>query len=293
VTTSPGSLAVWVADARRLARRIRRRLRGTGARRTIVTGSSSSHASCLLNLLHALELSHVAAELVVYDLGLTPDERARVAACRGVEVRSFPFDAYPPHLDISVAAGEYAWKPIIVSDVARERSGLVLWMDAGDFVFDDLEWIWTTIAVEGIYTPTSSGTVRRWTHPATLAALDAPNSLLTLRNRAAALVGFDTRRPEMLDVLERWRSAAIDPDVIAPPGSDRSNHRQDQAVLTVLYYQARERLGFRPIARRDGVMLHFDSLPAEAVPAAVAALRAHPELRRVRWGPALPGHRYP
>ncbi len=266
-----------------MARRIRRRVRGTGARRTIVTGTSSSHFSCLLNLLHSLELSHVAAELIVYDLGLTPDERDRVAACRGVEVRTFPFDAYPPHVDISVAAGEYAWKPIIVSDVGRERSGLVLWMDAGDFVFDDLEWTWTRIAEEGIYTPTSSGTVRRWTHPVTLAALDAPNDVLTLRNRAAALVGFDTRRPEMLDVLERWRSAAIDPDVIAPPGSDRSNHRQDQAVLTVLYYQAQRELGFRVVNERHAVMLHFDSLPAAAVPAAIAALRRYPQLRHVSW----------
>ena len=54
-------------------------------------------------------------------------------------------------------------------------------------------------------------------------------------------------------------------------------------MLTVLYHQARGELGFRAIARRDGVMLHFDELPAEAVPAAVAVLRGYPELRRVRW----------
>ena len=281
--TSPGFLAVRLGAATRLARRVRRRLRRSGTPRVIVTASSSNHADCLLNLLRSLELSRVSAEVIVYDLGMTQEQHDRVAAVAGISLRMFAFEAHPPHVDIAVEAGAYAWKPIIISDVARERPGLVLWLDAGDFVFDDLEWTWDTIASEGIYSPTTAGTVRRWTHPTTLTALGADDDILDYRNRCGALVGVDSRQPGVQRLLDRWRSAAMDAGIIAPPGSDRLNHRQDQAVLTVLYYQEQRGLGFRSVDQRGAVMLHFDELPAAAVPAAVQALRRHPELRRVRW----------
>jgi hypothetical protein len=272
--TSPGSLAIRLAEATRLGRRVRRRIRGHGERRTIVTGANSSHAACQLNLLRSLELSHVSAEVIVYDLGMTPAERARVAAFRGVSLRTFAFAAHPPHVDIDVAAGEYAWKPILISDVARARGGLILWLDAGDLVFGDLRWTWRVIEREGVYSPTSSGTVRDWTHPATLAALGGGPELLDLRNRNAALVGFDTRQTGAGQVLEAWRDAALDPGIIAPSGSDRSNHRQDQAVLTVLYYQAQARLGFKVIQRKGDVAIHQDDVPPAELVVTLDRLRA-------------------
>ena len=39
-------------------------------------------------------------------------------------------------------------------------------------------------------------------------------------------------------LVGRWRYLALKPDVIAPQGSNRSNHRQDQAILTLLLIEA-------------------------------------------------------
>jgi len=45
-------------------------------------------------------------------------------------VRLFEFWKYPSYFNISIARGEYAWKPVIIKEVVDEYP-LVLWLDAG------------------------------------------------------------------------------------------------------------------------------------------------------------------
>ena len=251
-----------VGRLRAVARRATQELRWVRARRTIVTGASSNHVAPLINLVRSVRMAGIRVRIVAWDLGMTPEQAALVAGLRGVTLRTFPFDAYPEHLDIERDAGSYAWKPVIISEVARERPGLVLWLDAGDLVFGDLGWTWETIAREGVYSPVSAGTVADWTHAGTKAALGASAELDARRNRNGAIVGVDVRRPPILQLLERWRSAALDVAVIEPPGSSRDNHRQDQAVLTVLYYQAQHELGFRSVDAFGDVAVHQDHVKA-------------------------------
>jgi hypothetical protein len=58
-------------------------------------------------------------------------------------------------------------------------------------------------------------------------------------------VGFDTSQPEALRLLHSWLACARHVECIAPAGSHRGNHRQDQAALSVLVLLSRERLGDR------------------------------------------------
>jgi hypothetical protein len=37
--------------------------------------------------------------------------------------------------------------------------------------------------------------------------------------------------------LEEWAAACENKEVIAPVGSSRANHRQDQSVFSILYYK--------------------------------------------------------
>jgi hypothetical protein len=60
--------------------------------------------------------------------------------------------------------------------------------------------------------------------------------LLKKAPRDGAIVGVDLTNQGAVRVLEEWAHLAQQKDCIAPPGSDRENHRQDQAVLTLLYY---------------------------------------------------------
>lgn len=45
-------------------------------------------------------------------------------------VRTFDYSRYPSYMSITIARGEYAWKPIIIKEVV-DQFPLVLWLDAG------------------------------------------------------------------------------------------------------------------------------------------------------------------
>src|SRR5262245_35550732 len=87
-------------------------------------------------MLRSLERLHVDVEC--YDIGLTDSEWRSLPLWEHVRYHKFPYDAYPPHMNVDVNAGEYAWKPVIIADVVeRMRRDPtprdVLWADAGCF----------------------------------------------------------------------------------------------------------------------------------------------------------------
>jgi hypothetical protein len=53
-------------------------------------------------------------------------------------------------------------------------------------------------------------------------------------NLNGACVAFDPASKAAIALARKWREGALDKDCIAPEGADRSNHRHDQALLTVL-----------------------------------------------------------
>ncbi len=215
----------------------------------VVTAASSNHAGALRHMLASLR--RLGARVECYDLGLTESEVASLPRWDGLFYHKFDYAAYPSHLRVDVNAGEYAWKPAIVAEViervraAGDRHD-VLWADAGSY-FDAIDPIATRVRMsDGLWLRTSSGTMGQWTHPGTLAALGAPADDYRDRpNADATLVGFasghpsaDVRERVYRDVVVPWRACALRKDCIAPPGSSRRNHRQDQAVLSYLVHKA-------------------------------------------------------
>lgn len=53
-------------------------------------------------------------------------------------------------------------------------------------------------------------------------------------------VGFDTSQPAASALLDAWLDCALHLQCIAPVGSHRGNHRQDQAALSLLVLLSRE-----------------------------------------------------
>jgi uncharacterized protein DUF1647 len=215
----------------------------------VVTAASSNHAGPLRFLLESLR--RLDARVDCYDLGMTADQLRALPRWNGLTLRPFNYAAYPPHLDVTINAGEYAWKPVIVAEVVdRTRAGGeiedVLWSDAGSY-FHALRPVADRIgASRGLWVRRSSGTMRQWTHPLTLEYLRADMERFADRpNADATLIGFATGHPDAgvrervyRDVIEPWRACALAKDCIAPPGSSRRNHRQDQAVLSYLVHRA-------------------------------------------------------
>jgi hypothetical protein len=228
----------------------------------IVTGASSNHFNCLKSLLYSISLYEPQSRTIVYDLGLTEKEVAELVAA-GHEVRFFRFEDYPPHVNINVAHGQYAWKPIIIADEFSRTSDMLLWLDAGNLVRAPLVGLRERLRASGLWSMTSVGTVAEWTHPGTLAYLNAPPAMLPKPNRNAALIGLRVGYPWVDELAREWKRCALDPACIAPPGSTRRNHRQDQAVLTVLLYQLQEKYGFELDHRRLDITVHHDRLTFE------------------------------
>lgn len=169
---------------------------------TLVTASDGSHARSLLNLLASARRHEPRTSVVVYDLGLTADQRAAVTNL-GCELRRFDFANYPAFVDIRKSAGQYGWKPQIIRTVAGEGSGIVCWMDAGNVVDAPLLQLRREAARFGYYSASSSGTLGAWTHPGMLRYLGLPAGWKACAaNLNGACIAFDTRNPTAADLLE-------------------------------------------------------------------------------------------
>ncbi|MBE1208440.1 DUF1647 domain-containing protein [Aminobacter carboxidus] len=206
---------------------------------TLVTASDTSHARSLMNFLASAKEHEPATKLIVYDLGLTAQERQVIESRFSYEIRRFEFERYPAFFDIKIAAGEYAWKPQLVRDVARESKGILCWMDAGDVITEPLVKLRRETKRFGYHSTHSSGTIKDWTHPGMLSYFGLPSDWnADAPNLNTACVAFDLESDIGANLVEQWAEGALVRDCIAPEGSSRANHRQDQALFTVLAYRA-------------------------------------------------------
>jgi hypothetical protein len=57
--------------------------------------------------------------LIVYDMGLTPQQRAELDSW-DVQVRMFEYERFPPHVSWRDERSTYAFKALIMNDVMEE-----------------------------------------------------------------------------------------------------------------------------------------------------------------------------
>jgi hypothetical protein len=203
---------------------------------SLVTGADSSHFLSLLQFLASVVHHEPDIMVRAYDLGLHPSEREELEQkfSRYLLPR-FDYAAHPPHVNISKGAGRYAWKPIIVWQTLLETAGPVCWMDAGNMLTGPLHAIRALLRQRGFFSFNSRGTANEWTHPAMLSYFGLTADWAAgKRNLSGSCVAFHPRSLAALRLARRWRNGALVKKCIAPRGSNRSNHRQDQALLTVL-----------------------------------------------------------
>lgn len=207
----------------------------------IVTGANHNHYASLKQFVASATRFESHSKLIIFDLGLYPSQLSELKDITStnslIEIRTFLFDKYPSHMNIEVNAGEYAWKPIIISEICSQFEEFVLWCDSGNIIDKRLSWIRRIIQRDGIYSPYSSGTVSDWTHPGMLSFLNIDDEHRSRKNLNAAVVGLNPCDPLIAKLLNDWRSCAMNVACISPAGSSRINHRQDQAALTVIAIQ--------------------------------------------------------
>ncbi len=202
----------------------------------LLSAADEPYAGCLAQLLRNLERRGLARghRTVIYDLGLAPARRAVLARrFPWVEWREFDFSAQPPH--VALARRTYAWKPLLITDVARETNGPVLWLDSACLVRTDLAEVHAALQSQGLYLLRGQTALRERCDPVVSALLGASPPLLDEREFVAGVIGVDPRHAVIRDLLQRWRECALDPAILQPRSP---RHLPEQAVLSVLVLQA-------------------------------------------------------
>ena len=238
-----------------------------------VTGADSSHFRSLLQFLGNLQLTLVSDKrfkVIAWDLGLEKEQIELInKQFKGfVSLQRFPFEKYPDWLNIKVKAGEYAWKAQLIqlslpSD--HQWPNHLIWMDSGNLLIENIEPLIDHLDQWLIYSPFARGTIGEWTYPTTLSFLKNqidPELVSNMRIRNGACFGFKTKNLDVQKFINEFAKLSLIRECIAPMGSSRENHRQDQSLFSILYYQFMQKhFGLGPMSRSDeyiGFTIHND-----------------------------------
>ena len=191
------------------------------------------------NVTETSNKSNTEIRIVVYNLGMTDEELDEIKSFSNIILENFDFSRYPDHVDNIL---NFAWKPIIIHDACEKYGGLVHWMDSRN-LYDNFSKLIEILEKDYIYSARSSGTVRKWTHPKCLEYMNG-HKYVDLRCRNAAFVGINYNINWVREFVKEWRDLALIKECICPDGSSLSNHRQDQSILTILYYRYHEIYNF-------------------------------------------------
>tara|TARA_B100000902_G_scaffold93176_1_gene96372 strand:- start:233 stop:1531 length:1299 start_codon:yes stop_codon:yes gene_type:complete len=207
----------------------------------IVTAADKYFYQSLLQLLQSISYYEPRIKVIFYDLGLDKNQRSNLKdKFELLEYRIFDFSKYPSFFnkrDEHKKLGAYAWKSSIINETLQSEKLNLLWLDAGNILTGNLNSVRTVLTSKGFYSPISNGTVSDWTHKGTIKYLSVQNKLLMKRNLTGGIVGFNFNNKKSRLLAEKWKNYCSIQDCIAPKKSNRENHRQDQSVLTILFYQ--------------------------------------------------------
>lgn len=204
---------------------------------TIVCAASSNHFKSSLQFFKSVPAN---MNKVFYDIGLNESESNEFKKTfPDISYEIFDFTKYPDFVNLKESdAGAYAWKPIIVSEVYKKYNHhILLWSDAGNIITRDISNLFGLIEQNKIYSSATSGLIRHWTHPSCLQNMYVDPHLCNYQMRNAAFIGFLGQDPLVLNFIEEWKTNALIKNNSLPDGANRTNHRHDQSILSILYYR--------------------------------------------------------
>jgi len=207
---------------------------------TFVTAADDAYWRCLFQFLKSARRRKFAGRyrFVVFDLGLSEAHRELLQKTFPWAVfRKFAFEDFPAHVVPTTKI--YAWKPIAVAQAAAEFGGLLFWLDSATVLkTSNISSVLDELERNGIYTLKGHAPISERCDPQVLKALRTPLEFLHLKERVSGVVGFDTRKPAVRELIAQWCDRALDPSLI-PPRAEGNN--PDQALLSLLLFERAER----------------------------------------------------
>lgn len=200
-----------------------------------ITGADSSHFKSAMNCIISIKNNSNAEQIIFWDLGCSSEEVKKIKAL-DITYRVFPYQDYPEFYNIKVDAGKYAWKSSIIKKSINEFNLPAIWFDAGNILYSPHKII-KTLVINGFYSPYSKGRVKDWTYKTVINHFKNIHNIHKKKNLNGACVCFNPSNIPAMRLLNDWDAMSSNIDLIAPKGSSRLNHRQDQSLLTLLAYK--------------------------------------------------------
>lgn len=193
--------------------------------RTVVTSFTNAYFQQGLNLIASLHRLGPAAcpLIVVYDVDLAPEQRARLNELERVAVRSYPGEVsrfFPGYM----APKNYAYKCAAIRAAGElVRPGdRVLWIDAGVAAVRGIDEIFEIIGREGAFFVDHDGkpgwpfSNAMFTHPKAARRMNATGRELLAPHICSALVGYTKDGPAQR-LIEEAYTYSQDPEIVAWP----------------------------------------------------------------------------
>lgn len=185
--------------------------------------------------------------IIVWDLGLPKNEKEKLLKTK-VHINNyrndiliysykFNFKLYPEHFNISHKAGYYAWKPYVIYNTYKMVKRSILWLDCGCFIKNKLQYEYNEIIKRKIWSITQHSTIKRFTHEYLLNLLDTDKFIYSKTMCTGGVLGIYYPSLLVTKIMNLWTACALIKKCISPNGSDLSNHRYDQSIISILLYQ--------------------------------------------------------
>jgi len=205
---------------------------------TIVTATDQSHFCSLVQLINSIRIFYPKHKrIVLFDLGLSEDQLLRFERMRyGIEIIRFPFEKYPPHLEMKRNAGSYGWKPIVIEETMRRFKGMILYLDTACFVTNGLYELKINVLKHGVSMGYSVGSIADYTSEETLKILAVPDAIRGKRMIFAGAIALNCESSISKHIISDWSKFCLNERLICPPYASRENHRWDQSLLSILIH---------------------------------------------------------
>lgn len=206
----------------------------------ILSGASDNHYASLLNFINSFIQFNEKNTLIVYNLGIDADKWkyiiSKYSNNQFILFKVFDYSKYPSWFNININAGQYAWKPTIIYNTFIEYANdILVWMDAGNLIKNNLHELEEFIMNNCVYSANSDGNILKWTYPDTIKYMNC--SWTNKVNRNGACIGLNANVDFVKELITDFYNYSQIKECIAPEGSSRKNHRQDQAVFSILFYK--------------------------------------------------------
>ena len=207
---------------------------------TYITSADEQYSEPCIRLIENLINLDDLNEIVVIDLGLSEKTLEKIKNIPRVNIEKFRFNNYPKFVSLKKLPdnklGNYSWKAIAIEQIMQNRKTNLIWIDSACIFNEKIKKIKKLILLNGVFFVKATGKIKDWTHPDTIEIMSA-QKFLNNNCVMSGIIGIKYENSFARNLISEWSRLSLNENCIAPNGSSRLNHRQDQSILQILVYK--------------------------------------------------------